>query len=126
MPHILLVEDNEWNADMLSRRLSRRGFEVTTVSDGISCIQQVLMNPPDLILMDVSLPDMDGYETTCRLKKDASIRAIPIIALTAHALPGEREKALDAGCNEYEAKPIDLDSLLVKINRLIESSCNPT
>ncbi len=121
MTKILLVDDNEWNADMLSRRLARRGFDVAIAVDGSDCIRQTQTNSPDLILMDVSLPDIDGYEVTRRLKEDETARKIPIIALTAHAMAGEREKAMAAGCDEYEIKPIDLDSLLHKINHCLES-----
>jgi two-component system cell cycle response regulator DivK len=102
--------------------LARRGFEVMIAVNGADCIHQTQTAPPDLILMDVSLPDLDGYEVIRPLIEDETVGKIPIIALTAHAMAGEREKALAVGCNEYEAKPIDLDSLLQKINQCIDAS----
>lgn len=112
---ILLVEDNEMNRDMLSRRLSRKGFEVGVALDGAEALQTVTTNPPDLILMDMSLPVMDGWEATRRIKADAAIASIPIIGLTAHAMDGDREKCLEAGCDDYDTKPVDLPRLLEKI-----------
>lgn len=113
---LLLVEDNEMNRDMLSRRLIRKGFEVLIAVDGQEGIDQTLAEKPDLILMDMSLPIVDGWEATRRLKANPDCCNIPIIGLTAHAMDGDREKCLQAGCNEYETKPIDLASLLDKIS----------
>jgi two-component system cell cycle response regulator DivK len=112
---LLLVEDNEMNRDMLSRRLARKGFEVLIATDGQEGIDQTLKEKPDLILMDMSLPVVDGWEATRRLKANPDCCNIPVIGLTAHAMDGDREKCLEAGCNEYETKPVDLPSLLDKI-----------
>ena len=112
MPKILLVEDNEMNRDMLSRRLLRHGFEVFIATDGKQGIQMTRSEAPDLILMDMSLPEIDGWEATRRLKADPETRSIPIIALTAHAMVSDREKAMAAGCNDYDSKPVDLKRLL--------------
>jgi two-component system cell cycle response regulator DivK len=119
MPRILLVEDNEMNRDMLSRRLQRRGFEVECAVDGQQGVDAVQRNRPDLILMDMSLPVKDGWTATRELKADPETQSIPIIALTAHAMSGDREKALDAGCNDYDTKPIELPRLLEKIEALL-------
>jgi len=119
MPKILLVEDNEMNRDMLSRRLVRSGFEVVIAVDGGQGVAMASSEKPDLILMDMSLPVLDGWEATRRLKADPGTQAIPVIALTAHAMSGDREKALDAGCNDYDTKPIELPRLLGKIEALI-------
>ena len=116
MTKILLVEDNEMNRDMLSRRLARKGFEVMIAVDGQQGIDQTLKEKPDLILMDMSLPVVDGWEATRRLKANPDCCNIPVIGLTAHAMDGDREKCLEAGCNEYETKPVDLPSLLEKIS----------
>src|SRR6185295_3716331 len=115
MPRILLVEDNELNRDMLSRRLGRRGFEVVIARDGAEGLAQAEAAGPDLILMDMSLPVLDGWEVARRLKAGAATAGIPIIALTAHVMSGDREKALAAGCNDYDVKPVEFDRLLVKI-----------
>ena len=115
---ILLVEDNELNRDMLSRRLRRRGYEVLVAVDGEEGIAIATQEMPAVILMDMSLPKIDGWEATRRLKADPVMRHIPIIALTAHAMSGDREKALAAGCDEYGTKPIDLEGLLAKIEML--------
>jgi CheY-like chemotaxis protein len=112
---ILLVEDNEMNRDMLSRRLIRRGFEVEVAVDGESSIEMARRLKPDVILMDMGLPDIDGWEATRRLKADPATARIPVIALTAHALPGDEQVARDAGCDDYDTKPVDLDRLLGKI-----------
>ena len=112
---ILLVEDNEMNRDMLSRRLSRKGYDVVVAVDGQQALELTRSERPDLILMDMSLPIIDGWEATRRLKGDPSTWPIPIIALTAHAMSGDREKALAAGCDDYDTKPIDLSRLLGKI-----------
>jgi len=116
---ILLVEDNEMNRDMLSRRLQRRGYEVLTAVDGESGLALTRSDTPALVLMDMSLPGIDGWEATRRLKADPATRAIPVIALTAHAMAGDREQALAAGCDDFDIKPIDLDRLLGKIEALL-------
>jgi len=116
---ILLVEDNEMNRDMLSRRLQRRGYEVLTAVDGESGLALTRSEAPALVLMDMSLPGIDGWEATRQLKADPATRAIPVIALTAHAMAGDREQALAAGCDDFDIKPIDLDRLLGKIEALL-------
>jgi CheY-like chemotaxis protein len=120
MSRILLIEDNELNRDMLSRRLVRKGYEVLLAEDGAAGVAMAGTERPDLVLMDVSLPVMDGWEATRRLKAAAETRTIPIIALTAHAKLTDRQKALEAGCDDYETKPIELDRLLAKMTRLLE------
>jgi CheY-like chemotaxis protein len=119
MPKILLVEDNEMNRDMLSRRLQRRGYEVVIAVDGEQGVAMARAESPALVLMDMSLPGLDGWEATRQLKADAASRAIPVIALTAHAMSGDREKALEAGCDDFDTKPIELDRLLGKIEALL-------
>jgi two-component system cell cycle response regulator DivK len=119
MPRILLVEDNEMNRDMLSRRLQRRGFEVLTATDGLAAVEIAAAERPDLVLMDMSLPGIDGWEATRRLKGAARTGGIPVIALTAHAMASDREKSLGAGCDDYDTKPIDLGRLVNKIERLL-------
>jgi len=119
MPKILLVEDNELNRDMLSRRLERRGFQVLIAVDGAQGVAMAQSETPDLVLMDMSLPLVDGWEATRRLKAAPETRAIPIIALTSHAMVGDRDKAIEAGCDDYDTKPIELPRLLEKIDRLI-------
>ncbi len=119
MAKILLVEDNEMNLDMLTRRLERRGFEILVAVDGAQGIEVVKQEMPDLILMDMSLPVMDGWEATRRLKADPKLRHIPIIALTAHAIAGDRERCLAAGCDEYESKPVKFPRLLEKIQLML-------
>jgi two-component system, cell cycle response regulator DivK len=116
---VLLVEDNELNRDMLSRRLRRRGFTVVTAVDGQQALELVRSAPPDLILMDMSLPVMDGWEATRRLKADSATAAIPVLALTAHAMAGDRERTLEAGCDDFDTKPVDLDRLLAKMDALL-------
>lgn len=120
MNTILLVEDNEFNRDMLSRRLIKNGFQVAVAIDGDESVQLAKSMVPDLILMDMSLPVMDGWEATLQIKADPVTRNIPVIALTAHAMGEDRQKALDAGCDEYDTKPIELSRLLSKINKLLE------
>jgi|SRR5476649_2458992 two-component system, cell cycle response regulator DivK len=115
MARILLVEDNEMNRDMLSRRLTRRGYEVLIAVDGEAGVQQAAEAAPDVILMDMSLPKIDGWEATRQVKANPTTTAIPVIALTAHAMAGDREQALAAGCDDYDTKPIELDRLLTKI-----------
>ncbi len=121
MATILLVEDNEMNRDMLSRRLVKRGYEVIMAVDGEEGLQRVATSAPDLILMDMSLPVLDGWEATRRLKADPATSAIPIIALTAHAMSDDRQKAMEAGCDDYDTKPVDLTRLLQKIQDLLEA-----
>jgi two-component system cell cycle response regulator DivK len=119
MPKVLLVEDNEMNRDMLSRRLARRGFEVVMAVDGERGVHMAKTEIPDLILMDMSLPVLDGWEATRQIKAEAITQSIPVIALTAHAMAGDRDKALQAGCDDYDTKPIELPRLLDKMDRLL-------
>ena len=119
MPRILLVEDNEMNRDMLSRRLARKEYEVLVAVDGKEGVMMAGSEAPDLILMDMSLPVMDGWEATRQLKASPETKAIPIIALTAHAMSGDREKAMEAGCDDYDTKPIELSRLLAKMEALL-------
>jgi CheY-like chemotaxis protein len=119
MPKILLVEDNEMNRDMLSRRLERRGYEVVIAVDGQQGVDLALSSQPDLILMDMSLPVIDGWEATRQIKARDDVKATPIIALTAHAMSGDREKALEAGCDDYDTKPVDFARLTGKIDALL-------
>ena len=125
MTKILLVEDNEMNRDMLTRRLERRGFQVVSAVDGRAGIAMGEQEAPDLILMDMSLPDLDGWEATRLLKSSSRTRSIPIIALTAHAMSGDRERAMEAGCDDYDTKPVDLSRLLEKIDSLIRNAASP-
>ena len=115
---ILLIEDNELNLDMLSRRLERKGFTVISARDGLSGIEKANKETPELIIMDLSLPILDGWEAAKKLKESNTTKSIPIIALTAHAMKGDREKALNAGCNEYDTKPVDFERLLGKISKV--------
>ena len=124
MPKILLVEDNELNRDMLSRRLKRRDYDVEMAVDGQQGVDLTRSLMPDLILMDMSLPIIDGWTATGILKSDSSTSHIPIIALTAHAMEGERQKCLEAGCDDFDTKPIEFKRLLEKINHWIEISSN--
>jgi two-component system, cell cycle response regulator DivK len=119
MPKILIVEDNEMNRDMLSRRLARRGYEIALAVDGEAGVEAARADPPELILMDMGLPVLDGWEATRRLKGAAETSAIPIIGLTAHAMSDDRDKALDAGCDDYDTKPVELSRLLGKIETLL-------
>jgi two-component system, cell cycle response regulator DivK len=119
MAKILIVEDNEMNLDMLTRRLTRRGYDVVSATDGVEGLQLASYELPDLVLMDMSLPKMDGWEATRHLKSNTETKNIPVIALTAHAMVGDREKALEAGCDDYDTKPIDLTRLLLKIGNLL-------
>jgi len=116
---ILLVEDNEMNRDMLMRRLERHGYDVSYAVDGLEGVEKAQNLKPDLILMDMSLPKIDGWEATKRIRQDQNTATIPVIALTAHAMQEDRQKALDAGCDEYDTKPIELPRLLGKIESLI-------
>jgi CheY-like chemotaxis protein len=122
MPKILLVEDNEMNRDMLSRRLVRGGYEVIIAEDGARGIAMATSDSPDLILMDMSLPVIDGWEATRRIKATPELRKIPIIALTAHAMATDRDKAVGAGCDDYDTKPIELQRLLGKIETLLAAA----
>lgn len=122
MAQILLVEDNEMNRDMLSRRLTRKGYQVLIAADGVQGVELAQAELPDLILMDMSLPVLDGWEATRRIRAIPETQAIPIIALTAHALSGDREKSLEAGCNEYETKPVDFLRLMGKIEMLLNAA----
>ncbi len=115
MAKILLVEDNEMNRDMLSRRLLKKGFDLVMALDGEQAIEMANSEAPDLILMDISLPGLDGWEATRRIKAMPETRAIPVIALTAHAMAGDREKSLEAGCDDYDTKPVEFPRLLGKI-----------
>jgi CheY-like chemotaxis protein len=125
MPKILLVEDNEMNRDMLSRRLARNGFDVTIAVDGHQGVEMAGAEKPDLILMDMSLPVMDGWEATRRVKANPETRSIPVIALTAHAMTDDRNKALAAGCDDFDTKPVDLPRLLGKIKLLLDGPQPP-
>ena len=119
MAKILIVEDNEMNRDMLSRRLIRRGYQIAMAIDGAQGIAAATTESPDIILMDMSLPVVDGWEATRRLKAEPLTRAIPIIGLTAHAMAGDREKVIEAGCDDYDTKPVELPRLLQKIEALL-------
>jgi len=119
MPKILLVEDNEMNRDMLSRRLQRKGYEVALAVDGLQGVAMATTGGYDLILMDMSLPELDGWEATRRVREAEAGHRVPIIALTAHAMSGDREKAMAAGCDDYDTKPVELERLLGKIEALL-------
>jgi two-component system cell cycle response regulator DivK len=120
MAKILIVEDNEMNRDMLSRRLIRRGYQIVIAVDGAEGIAMAKTESPDLVLMDMSLPVIDGWEATRRLKAEPSTRAIPVIGLTAHAMAGDRDKVIAAGCDDYDTKPVELPRLLQKIETLLD------
>ena len=119
MPKILLVEDNEMNRDMLSRRLIRRGYEVVMAEDGAKGVELANSESPDIILMDLSLPIMDGWEATRTLKANDSTKAIPVIALTAHAMKSDEDKAKEAGCDDFDTKPVDLNRLIEKMDKYL-------
>jgi len=121
MSKILLVEDNEMNRDMLSRRLARKGFEILIAVDGQAGIDMASSESPDLILMDLSLPIIDGWEATRQIKANPATQSIPVIALTAHAMAGDEQKALEAGCDDYDTKPVNFNRLLEKIGSLLSS-----
>jgi two-component system, cell cycle response regulator DivK len=121
MPRILVVEDNEENRDALSRRLKRRGFEVLVAEDGRAGVAMALADKPDLVLMDMNMPDLDGWEATRQIKSEAGSANIPVIALTAHALAGDRERALEAGCTDYHTKPVDFAKLLAQIESILQN-----
>jgi len=120
MKKILLVEDNEMNRDMLSRRLIRKGYEVVMAINGMQAVEMTSSESPDIILMDINLPDIDGWEATRRIRQHESSHSIPIIAVTAHAMQADQQHAFDVGCNDYEPKPINLSKLLEKIEALIK------
>ena len=122
MPKVLIVEDNEMNRDMLSRRLQRRGYAVLIAEDGERGVAVATAERPDLILMDMSLPVLDGWEATRRLKADPATRPIPVIALTAHAMSTDRERVFEAGCDDYDTKPVELPRLLEKMERLLAAA----
>jgi len=119
MAKVLLIEDNEMNRDMLSRRLARRGFEVVFAVDGQQGVDLAKSEHPDIILMDMSLPVIDGWEATRRVKADEATKRVPVIGLTAHAMSGDREKAMDAGCDDYDTKPVELERLIGKMEKLL-------
>jgi len=125
MPKILLVEDNEMNRDMLSRRLVRRGYDVVVALDGAQGVAMARSETPDLILMDMSLPVLSGWDATKRLKEDPGTDSIPVIALTAHAMSTDRDQALQAGCDDFDTKPIELPRLLEKIETLLDKKASP-
>ena len=122
MTRVLLVEDNEMNRDMLSRRLARRGYEVIFAVDGQQGLNLARSERPDIILMDMSLPVLDGWEATRRVKADPATRHIPVIGLTAHSMSGDREKAIEAGCDDYDTKPVEFDRLIGKMERLLTAA----
>jgi two-component system cell cycle response regulator DivK len=119
MTRVLLVEDNELNRDMLSRRLKKKGFEVEMALDGLQGVEMARAGGWDIILMDMSLPGIDGWEATRQIRASPGLASVPIIALTAHAMAGDREKAMEAGCSDYDTKPVEIDRLLEKMNRLV-------
>ena len=121
MPRILLVEDNEMNRDMLTRRLRKRGYEVLVATTGLEGLEMARAELPDLVLMDMSLPELDGWEVTRRLRADPATRALRIIALTAHAMEGDRQRTIAAGCDEYETKPVDIERLSTKMTALLDA-----
>ena len=125
MSRILIVEDNEMNRDMLSRRLEPRGYQVIHAMDGRQGLAAARSEAPDLILMDMSLPEIDGWEVTRQLKSDDTTRSIPVIALTAHAMSSDRQKALAAGCDDYDTKPVEFERLLMKIETMLRSASTP-
>lgn len=125
MTKILLVEDNEMNRDMLSRRLTRKGYDVVIATDGAQGVDMAKSEAPDLILMDMGLPVLDGWQATQQIKAAPPTRSIPVIALTAHAIAGDREKCLEAGCDDYDTKPVEFTRLLGKIEALLQKAATP-
>jgi len=119
MTEILLVEDNELNRDMLTRRLNRKGFEVRTAGDGQQALDEIARQMPDIVLLDMDLPVLNGWDTSAAIRADEAMADLPVIALTAHAMTGDKQKALEAGCNDYATKPVDFPDLLEKINNLL-------
>ena len=120
MPRLLIADDNEQNRDMLSRRLQRRGFDVLLAQDGRAAVEMARAERPDLILMDMNMPHLDGWEATRRIKAEPDVAAVPVIGLTAHALDGDRERALEAGCADYHTKPVDFATLVAQIEALLQ------
>ena len=120
MPRILIADDNEQNRDLLSRRLQRRGYDVLLANDGRAAVDTTRAERPDLVLMDMNMPFIDGWEATRQLKADPNVAAVPVIGLTAHALEGDRERALEAGCADYHTKPVDFPRLLSQIEALLQ------
>jgi two-component system, cell cycle response regulator DivK len=125
LPKLLLVEDNEMNRDMLTRRLQRRGYEVVIAVDGVQALALAQSESPALILMDISLPMLDGWETTRRLKMAPETKSIPVLALTSHAMTGDREKCIEAGCDDFDTKPVEISRLLGKIEMLLQKQASP-
>ena len=121
MPRILVVEDNEENRDALVRRLQRRGFDVLTAADGKAGVEKTKSEKPDLVLMDMNMPELDGWEATRQIKADAATQAVPVIAITAHAMQGDRERALAAGCSDYHTKPVEFPKLLGQIESILQN-----
>lgn len=126
MPRVLLVEDNEENRDALSRRLIRRGFEIVIAVDGVQGVEMATSEKPDLILMDMNLPELDGWEATRQIRASEATKSIPVIALTAHALSGDKERALEAGCTDYHTKPVELPKLLEQIEAILKTQPSAT
>jgi CheY-like chemotaxis protein len=122
MPKILIIEDNEENRDALSRRLQRRGFQVVFAEDGLEGMEKVRLEKPDIVLMDMNMPKLDGWEATRQLKADQATHKVPIIALTAHAMSGDRERALEVGCADYHTKPVEMAKLLGQIEAILVPS----
>ena len=125
MTKILLAEDNELNRDMLLRRLERRGYQVVVATDGEDAIEKARAHGPDLLLLDISLPVLDGFEVASRIRADPQLCALPILGLSAHAMQGDRERALAAGCDDYDTKPVELARLLDKIQLLLQTATKP-
>ncbi|GCB01963.1 signal transduction response regulator [Sulfuriferula multivorans] len=125
MVKILLAEDNELNRDMLMRRLERRGYQVDIAMDGEEAIEKVRSHGPDLLLLDISLPILDGFEVARRIREDPQLCALPILGLSAHAMQGDRERALAAGCDDYDTKPVEMERLLDKIQLLLQAATRP-
>jgi two-component system, cell cycle response regulator DivK len=125
MTKILLAEDNELNRDMLLRRLERRGYQVVVATNGEEAIEKVRADGPDLLLLDISLPVLDGLEVASRIRADAQLRALPILGLSAHAMQGDRERALAAGCDDYDTKPVEMERLVDKIQLLLQTATKP-
>ena len=121
MPRILVVEDNEENRDALVRRLQRRGFDVLTAADGKAGVEKTKSEKPELVLMDMNMPELDGWEATRQIKADAATQAVPVIAITAHAMQGDRERALAAGCSDYHTKPVEFPKLLGQIESILQN-----
>lgn len=126
MPRILIVEDNDENRDGLARRLKRRGYDIVFATDGVQAVSVAATEKPDLILMDMNLPEMDGWEASRQIRASADSATIPIVALTAHALAGDRERALAAGCTDYHTKPVDFAKLTEQIETLLRAAAEPT